>query len=144
MNISSWNIRNRRNGGLYSAARALNEFGNVDIAVIQEIKFTKKEIKYTTKNYLAYRIRTAQDTRITPAGGVLLLYWEDKSTMPYRVKNNLVVAPNIITFELVTGERNDGLLSDVTSPHVNGGMGAGQPRKRRSSCSRTAPGTHYP
>ena len=46
-----------------------------------------------------------QDAKTTPAGGVSLLYREDKRTMPYRVENDLVAAPTIITFELVTGDK---------------------------------------
>ena len=36
ISIATWNIRDGRNGGLYSAARALDEFSNIDIAVVQE------------------------------------------------------------------------------------------------------------
>ena len=35
----------------------------------------------------------------------MLLYREDKKKTPYRVENDRATAPNIITFELVTGDK---------------------------------------
>ena len=71
--IASWNIRDGWNGGLNSAARALDEFGNIDIAVVQETKFTKEEIKYAPKCYCGYRIRTAPICTDYPSRRVSLL-----------------------------------------------------------------------
>jgi len=130
ISIATWNIRDGRNGGLYSAARALDEFSNIDIAVVQETKFTEEEIMYAPKCYRGYRIRTAPRCTDSPSGGVSLLYREDKRKTPYRVENDRAAAPNIITFELVTGDKERWFVVGCYIPPCERGEGGGETTKK--------------
>ena len=69
INISTWNIRNGRNGGLYSAAQALDEFSNVDIAVAQETKFTEEEIMHARNAIAVITFEQCRGAPTTLAGG---------------------------------------------------------------------------
>ena len=91
-----------RNGGLESAARALDRVG-VHIAILQEIKFA--DAKYAGRNWAGYKIRTAAATS-AHCGGVALLYKEGPRVQDlYRMENDRVVGKNVVSCEVVTGLR---------------------------------------
>ena len=96
--LATWNIVDEKGGRLAQAARDLAQMG-VDIAVLQETKFVDK--KYT-KAASGYTIMCLKAVSIRQ-GGVGLL-WKDKDS-PFEVK--LVAfghGPNIVTFQVVTGD----------------------------------------
>jgi exonuclease III len=70
--VATWNIQDGRNDRLYAAARAL-AWSNVDVAIVQETKFTAPQIKYATTSHAGYTIRTAPRCEGRPSGGISLL-----------------------------------------------------------------------
>ena len=96
--MASNNIRDRRNCGLHSAARALGRL-MVDIAVLGEVKIT--DPKYATKKWAGYEIWTAA-TGTANCGGVNLPVRE-KDNRAFTVENEKVVGSNVISCEMVTG-----------------------------------------
>ena len=95
--LASYNIRDGRRGGVNSAARALRK-GRIDVAVVQETKIV--DATFAPRKYRGYTIR------VTPpigknCGGVGLLVRE---TDHFVVENVAVKGPNVISFQLVTGE----------------------------------------
>ena len=95
--MASYNIRDGRRGGMHSAVRALRN-GRIDVAVVQETKIA--EATFAPRQYRGYTIR------VTPSsgrncGGVGLIVRE---TEHFTVENVKVKGPNVISFQLVTGE----------------------------------------
>ena len=67
--IACYNIRDGRNGGLLSAARALDH-ANVDVAFLQEVKL--KDPKFASKTGYGYSIVSmAAGTTMCGGGGVI-------------------------------------------------------------------------
>ena len=83
--------------GLWSAARAMR-LGDVDVAVVQESKFTDAD--YATKNAEGYSILTAATDK-NNCGGVSLLWREGDH---HEMENGKVRGPNTVTCEVQTGE----------------------------------------
>ena len=71
--MASYNIRDGRQGGLYSAARALRK-SKVDVAVLQETKIAKA--KFAPRRAEGYTIRVAP-TSGRNCGGVALAVREN-------------------------------------------------------------------
>ena len=69
MSIATWNIRDGRSTGLYSAARALERM-NVDVAVVQETKFTNTD--FAARKWAGFDILTAA-AATKNCGGIALL-----------------------------------------------------------------------
>ena len=91
--MASYNIRDGRNGGLQSAARALDK-AKVDIAVLQEVKIT--DAKFATRKWVGYEILTASAGTVKYRGIALLMKENDTFT----IENEKVVGPNVISFEM--------------------------------------------
>ena len=72
--------------------------------MVQETKCIDPQ--YATKGAAGYKIRTAAAASFA-CGGVALL-WRDGERDIFRVENDRVQGPNVITFELVVGEGTDG------------------------------------
>ena len=92
--VTTYNILDGRQEGLYSAARALKA-ANVDIAVVQETKFLDTD--FATKWWAGYEIKTAA-AGTTSCGGVALLAQKNDWA---RVENAKGVGTNVLSFELV-------------------------------------------
>ena len=82
---------------MYSAARSLERL-NVDVAVIQETKFTNTD--FAARKWAGYDILTAA-AATTNCGGIALLVKADEQR--FSVENAKVVGPNVISCELITG-----------------------------------------
>ena len=95
--VATYNIRDGRAGGLYSAARALGGMG-VDIAFVHEVKI--EDPVYATKQWAGYDILTSA-AGSKNCGGVALMVRE---TDDFLVENAKVVGSNVISFEMVTGK----------------------------------------
>ena len=100
--IATWNIRDGRNARIQAAARALHA-SNVDIAVLQEVNLREGELQYAPGRFKNYTIRVAPRDKDANVGGIALLH-RGGDDAPFRVENDRARGPNIITFELVTGE----------------------------------------
>ena len=98
ISIASYNIRDGRNGGLQSAARALGRT-MVDIAVLQEVKIT--DTRFATRKWAGYEILTAA-AGTANCGGVALLVRESDGHS-FSIENAKVIGPNVISCEMVTG-----------------------------------------
>ena len=99
MRMATYNIRDGRQGGLYSAARALRK-SKVDVAVLQETKIAKA--KFAPRRAEGYTIRVAP-TSGRNCGGVALAVRENSL---FRTENERIVGPNVISFEMVVA-RNE-------------------------------------
>ena len=64
--LATYNIREGRNEGLYSAARALEQ-ANVDIAFVQETKFLNPD--FAARRWAGYNIRVAAAGSASCGGG---------------------------------------------------------------------------
>ena len=98
ISVASYNVRDGRRGGLYSAVRALRR-GRVDVAILQETKIAKA--KFAPRSYKGYTTRVAPSSGKN-CGGVGLVY---KETSRFSVENAKVVGPNVVSFHLVTHEK---------------------------------------
>ena len=72
--VATWNIRDGRSTGLYAAARALERM-NVNVAVLQETKFTNTE--FATRRWAGYDILMAA-AGSNNYGGIALLVKADE------------------------------------------------------------------
>ena len=94
--VTSYNIRDGRNEGLLSAARALDH-ANVDVAVVREVKI--KDPKFASKKGFGYSIlATAAGT--DNCGGVALLARENDLCSVEEAKP---WGPNVISWEMQVG-----------------------------------------
>ena len=66
--VATYNIRDGRQEGLYSAARALNK-ANVNVAVVQETKIMDPE--FATRKWAGYDIKVAASGSASWRGGGL-------------------------------------------------------------------------
>ena len=94
--VATWNIRSGRNLGLESALRAMASMA-VDICLLTETKLTDRI--YTRKSS-GYEV-VATNAVSKSQGGVALCW---RSSESYEVEETRECGPNVITFELVTGE----------------------------------------
>ena len=95
--VATYNIRDGRNGGLLSVARAFDHT-NVDVAVVQEVKL--KNPKFAPRTGFGYQIHTTA-AGSGSCGGVSLLVRENG---PFSVEEVKVWGENVLSFELQVGE----------------------------------------
>ena len=96
--ITSYNIRDRRNGGLQSAARPLGK-EEVNIAVVQEVKITDPQ--YANKDSNRYEIWTAALVSQNCGGVALIVQENDRYN--FTVENEKTVGPNNVSYKMVCG-----------------------------------------
>ena len=94
--LATWNIRSGRNGGLESALRALDAL-EVDIALLTETKLTKGIYTRWSSSYSVI----ATDAKSAYQGGVALCIRKGEL---FEVEEAIVRGPNVISFQLVTGQ----------------------------------------
>ena len=95
--IASYNIRDGRNGGLLSVARALDH-ANVDVAVVQETKL--KNPSFAPRTGFGYQIHTTA-AGTGNCGGVSLLVREGGA---FGIEEVKVWGENVLLFELQVGK----------------------------------------
>ena len=105
--FGTYNIRNRRSGGLESALRGMAQ-ANIDLGVFQEKECT--DGIYTCE--LAGYCVVATDAPIRHRGGVALFYMPSPLLAMEDVRE---YGPNILSFKVATGGQR-GTSLDVTSP----------------------------
>ncbi len=94
--LAAWNICCGRNAGLTSAAKGLLQMG-VGLADLTETKLTDD---CHTHLALGYKILASKASSHNQ-GGIALLWKEDHPG--YEVELAHIVTPNLLTFQLVTG-----------------------------------------
>jgi hypothetical protein len=95
--LAAWNIRCGRNAGLTSAAKGLAQMG-VGIAVVTETKITDACYTRLTSGCKILASKAASHNQ----GGIALL-WK-KNHKGFEVESAKVLTPNLLTFQLVTGD----------------------------------------
>ena len=95
--FGTYNIRNRRNGGLESALRGIYQ-ANMDLGIFQETKCTDG---IYTRESAGYRV-VATDTPIRHRGGVALFY---RPSPLFTVEAVREYGPSVLSFEVATGAR---------------------------------------
>ena len=98
--IATHNIRDGRNGGLLSVARAFDH-ANVDVAVVQEVKL--KNPKFAPRTGFGYQIHTTA-AGTGNCGGISLLVRENG---PFSVEEVKVWGENVLSFQLQVGEEEE-------------------------------------
>jgi hypothetical protein len=130
--LSAWNIRCGRNAGMTSAAKGLEQMG-VGLAVLMEMKLT--DDRYT-RLALGVKILTSKATSHNQ-GGIALLWKENHSG--YKVELARIATPNLLTFQLVTGDERFYCMEYTSPPQTRWGWKIfgllGKPAQRAASPS---------
>ena len=95
--VGAWNIRSARGAGLAAAAKGVRQMG-VGCCVLTETKLTDDCYPKHVSGYCMIASKAASPHQ----GGVALL-WE-KDHRDFEVEAVQVRTPNLLTFQLVTGE----------------------------------------
>jgi hypothetical protein len=95
--VATWNIRSARGSGLAAAAKGLRQMG-VGCCVLTETKLTDDRYSRATSGY-----RVILSTAASPQQGEVTLLWEE-GHQDFEVEAVTIVSPNLLTFQLVTGE----------------------------------------
>jgi hypothetical protein len=94
--VATYNVRCGRNAGLESALRAMAATG-VDLGIFTETKVTDGVY---TRFSSGYNVTASNATSVSQGG--IALFWRDNEL--YEVEEVAMHGPNVLTFELVTGE----------------------------------------
>ena len=95
--VAAWNIRCGRGNGLTFAAKGLAKMG-VGCAILSEMKITDDRYARMTSGYKVLSTKAPSKHK----GGIALLWQPDHEG--FEVEAARVVTPNLITFQLVTGD----------------------------------------
>jgi exonuclease III len=95
--IATWNIRSGRGAGLTAAAKGLCHLG-VGCAVLTETKLTNEQYPKLVLGYRVISLEAASPQQ----GGVALLWRVEHRDFEVEAVN--IISPNILTFQLITGE----------------------------------------
>ena len=106
--FGTYNIRNRRHGGLESALRGMAQ-ANIDLGVFQETKITDG---IYTRESAGCRV-VATDAPSRHCGGVALLY---RTSAQFAVEEVREYGPNVLSFEVVTGRRRWYIIGCYITP----------------------------
>ncbi len=96
--LAAWNIRCGCNAGLSSAAKGLVQMG-VGLAVLMETKVTDNHHPCLASGYKILALKAASHNQ----GGIALLCKENCGE--YEVESVRVIMPNLLTFQLITGNK---------------------------------------
>jgi hypothetical protein len=107
--IATWNIRSGRGAGLTAVAKGLRHLG-VGCAVLTETKLTNKQYPKLVLGYWVILLKVASPQQ----GGVALLWRAEH--WDFEVKAVNIASPNILMFQLVTGEDQFFVLGAYTPP----------------------------
>ena len=107
--FGTYNIRNRRNGGIEAALRGMSQ-ANMDLGILQETKLTDG---IYTRRSSGYSI-VATDAPSQHRGHVAILY---RSEPHFTVKAVEKFGPNVIGFQLATGARRWYIVGVYLAPN---------------------------
>ncbi len=96
--LAAWNIRSGRNAGLSSAAKDLVQMG-VSLAVLTETKVTDNRHPCLALGYKTLASKASSHNQ----GGIALLWKENHGE--YELELVCILTPNLLTFQLVTGNK---------------------------------------
>ena len=94
--FGTYNIRNRRKGGLESALRGMSQV-NMDLGILQETKITNGIYTHGSAGYKVI----ATDAPSRHRGGVALFY---RPTPRFAVEAVEKCGPNVMVWQVVTGD----------------------------------------
>ncbi len=115
--VAAWNIHCGRNAGLASAAKGLAQMG-VAVAVLTEMKITDDCYPHFMSRFKVLLSKAAKQHQ----GGIALLWRENHPGV--EVKATQILTPNLLTFQLVTGnERYYCMGVYIPPPWYHGGGG---------------------
>jgi hypothetical protein len=97
--LTAWNICCRHNAGLSSAAKGLAQMG-VSLAILTETKVMDDRHPCLASGYKILALKAASQNQ----GGIALLWKENCGD--YEVELARIVTPNLLTFQLVTGNEH--------------------------------------
>ena len=109
--FGTYNIRNRRNGGLKAALRGVSQ-ANMDLCILQETKLTDG---IYTRGLDGYSV-VATDAPSRHRGGVAIFY---RSEPHFAVEAVEKFGPNVIGFQLGTGARRWYIVGVYLAPDEN-------------------------
>ena len=112
--FGSYNIRNGRKGGLEAALRGMSQ-ANMDLGILQETKLT---YGVYTRRSAGYNV-IAMDVPSRNRGGVVLFY---RSTPHFVVEAVERCGPNVMVFQVETGERRWHIVGAYIAPEDKGTM----------------------
>jgi hypothetical protein len=107
--IATWNIRSGRGAGLTVAAKGLCHLG-IGCTVLTETKLTNEQYPKLVSGYWVISSKAA-----TPQLGGLPWYGE-RNIGDFEVEAVNIISPNILTFQLVTGEDQFFILGAYIPP----------------------------
>ena len=106
--FGTYNIRNRRNGGLESALREMSQ-ANMDLGIFQETKCTDG---IYTRHLAGYRVVTT-DAPSRHRGGVVFFY---RPSQLFEVEAVREYGPNVLSFNVATGARGWYIIGCYLAP----------------------------
>jgi hypothetical protein len=95
--LAAWNIRCGRNAGMTSAAKGLEQLG-IGLAVLMETKLTDDRYTHLASGFKILASKATSHNQ----GGIALLWKENHPG--YEVESARIATPNLLTFQLVTGD----------------------------------------
>ncbi len=95
--LAVWNIRCGRNAGLLPAAKGLVQMG-VGLAILTEMKVMDDQYPHLVSGYKILASKVVSHDQ----GGIALLWKEN--CRDYEVESARIATPNLLTFQLVTGD----------------------------------------
>ena len=96
--IVTWNIRSGRGTGMVAAAKGLHQMG-VGCAVLTETKLTNDRYPKFISGYHVISSKVA-----SPHQGGVALIWKESEDQGFLVEAAHIISPNILTFQLITGD----------------------------------------
>jgi hypothetical protein len=112
--VAAWNIRCGRGNGLTFSAKGLAKMG-VGCAILLEMKITDDRYSRMTSGYKVLSTKAPSKHK----GGIALLWQPDHEG--FDVEAARVVTPNLITFQLVTGDERYYVMGTYIPPNDAGG-----------------------
>jgi hypothetical protein len=107
--VAIWNIRSARGAGLAAAAKGLRQMG-VGRCVLTETKLTNDRYPRTVSGY-----RVILSKATSPQQGRVALMWEE-GHQDFEVEAVTIASPNLLMFQLVTGEERYFVMSAYIPP----------------------------
>ena len=107
--MAAWNICCGRNAGIKSAAKGLEQMG-VGLAILMETKLTDD---CYTRLALGFKILASKATSDNQ-GGIALLWKENHPG--YELELARIATPNLLTFQLITGDEQFYCMEIYISP----------------------------